>query len=506
MKVFLRSSVSSRRGAALLMSMLVLLVLAALVFQIAISTQTDARVARNDVTLTQMDLVCESALLEISDKLKTDAESGGGDAGAGAAADPSAAAKDPSKAAAPAATTGGAPAQEQQAVDSRRDEWAMPQRTEINEIKLRIFIQDEDSKYNVLNMVNPDEREAEAAFGRVVRILDGCRDGTLADISSSRAEEMARAMRDHMTKRRLSPFPRPKLLTDVERDEDNAIPTSLREFVAISPFEESDFRDFRDEDGKVVHSIETFLTVWSSLQSSAELQNGKAAPAGQQAQGSNSQKSQTPANSKTPAANAPAANPNAGASIKSDTNGYGVNINTAPAAVLKALFDDRELHPAFWDHVIEYRNLEEEKEEGQSSADEEEQDPDDAPLDEYGEPILKRRIFEQVSELQKVDGWDRLVPAIQDKVTQLCTTQSHVFSIYIVARKATSVEGDLSDVPRSSEEKRAEEERGDSLMRVVRSVVWRAKKGDELVVMPIVRWEVLDYYPHEVLDYPDEKR
>jgi hypothetical protein len=505
MKPIAVPSSSSRRGAALLMSMLVLLVLAALVFQIAITTQTDARVARNDITLTTMDLVCESALLEVGDRLKTDADAGGGADPAAAAANP-AAAVDPNAAQNPAAATGGAPSQEQQAVDSRRDEWAMPQRTEINEIKLRIFIQDEDSKYNVLNMVNPDEREAEAAFGRVSRILDLCREGTLADIPAARAEEMARSMRDHMTKRRLSPFPRPKLLTDVEKDEDNALPTSLREFLAISPFDESDFRDFRDEDGKVVHSIETFLTVWSSLQSAAELQNGKA-PAAQPQQQPNAQQPQGNTGSKagtsTPAPSA--ANPTAAATIKSDTNGYSVNVNTAPAAVLKALFDDRELHPAFWDKVVEYRNLEEEEEEG-ADAKAEEQDPDDAPLDEYGQPILKRRIFEQVSELQKVDGWDRLVPAIQDKVTQLCTTQSHVFTVYIVARKATSVEGDLSDVPRSAEEKRAEEERGDSLMRVVRSVVWRAKKGDELIVMPIVRWEVLDYYPHEVVDYPDEQR
>ena len=53
---------------------------------------------------------------------------------------------------------------------------------------------------------------------------------------------------------------------------------------------------------------------------------------------------------------------------------------------------------------------------------------------------------------------------------------------------------------------RAEEEKGDSLMRVVRSVVWRTKKDDKVVLVPIVRWEVLDYLPHEVIDFPDEER
>ena len=37
--------------------------------------------------------------------------------------------------------------------DSRRDEWARPQRTEINDIPLRILIQDEHSKVNVYGML-----------------------------------------------------------------------------------------------------------------------------------------------------------------------------------------------------------------------------------------------------------------------------------------------------------------------------------------------------------------
>ena len=185
----------------------------------------------------------------------------------------------------------------------------------------------------------------------------------------------------------------------------------------------------------------------------------------------------------------------------SETNGFGINVNTAPAAVLKGLFDDREVPPAFWDKVIEHRNLEEEKKDG-----EEEEDPADAPLDEYGRPIVKRRIFEKTSELAELDLWENLLPASQDKINQLCATQSHVFSIYIVARRSTAVEGDSADVPDSAEAMKMEEERGDSLVRVVRSVVWRTKREDKVVIIPVVRWEVLDFIPHEVVDFPDEER
>jgi uncharacterized membrane protein YgcG len=73
----------TRRGAALLLSLIVLFVLVAIVFQISIGTGTDARVARNDVGLSTMDLACESALLEVAEMLKADAPAGGEEGGAG---------------------------------------------------------------------------------------------------------------------------------------------------------------------------------------------------------------------------------------------------------------------------------------------------------------------------------------------------------------------------------------------------------------------------------------
>ena len=487
------------------MSLLVLLVLAALAFQISVTASTDARITRNDVTLTVMDNSIESALLQIFDKLKLDGEGGGGSedpsAAAGAANTPMENPEQP--AANPAA--GAAGGQQEQSIDSRRDEWATPQRTDINEIKLRILIQDEDSKYNVLNLLNPDEKEAEAAFNRVVRILDLCREGTMEDIDERVAQEMARAMLDHMTKRKQSSLPRPKLLTDDEKAEDRGFPLSLREFGHLKPFEDKFFMDYRDEDGKVVHSIESFLTVWNSLETASELQSAQqtAATGNTANQGApNASTGSKGAGASSQPQGSSAGNPASSTNrIKSETNGYAVNLNTAPVAVLKGLFDDRELSPRFWDEVVKYRNLEEEKEEG-----EEEEDPEDVPVDEYGRPMIKRRIFEQLTELQEVDGWENLVPAVQDKLNQLLTTKSQVFSIFIVARKATSVDADTGEVPESPEEMRAEEERGDVLTRVVRCVVWRAKKNDEVVIVPIVRWEVLGYLPQEVLDFPEEER
>src|SRR5258706_266961 len=145
----------SRSGAALLLSLLILLVLVAIVMQIRIGTMTDARVARNDIGLTTMDLAIESALLQVDDQLLQDAKGSGAPApSAGAAA--GAAGGDASSGAG-----GGAPAPSgpnPQASDSPKDEWARPHRTTLNDERLRILVQDEDSKINVLNMLNPDEK------------------------------------------------------------------------------------------------------------------------------------------------------------------------------------------------------------------------------------------------------------------------------------------------------------------------------------------------------------
>ena len=51
-----------------------------------------------------------------------------------------------------------------------------------------------------------------------------------------------------------------------------------------------------------------------------------------------------------------------------------------------------------------------------------------------------------------------------------------------------------------------QEANGTGLVRTVRQVVWRRVGDDGVQIIPLVRWEVLDYVPFEVLDFPDEER
>jgi len=530
---------AARRGVALLLALLLLVVLIAITIQISVTTSTDARIARNDLTISVMDLAVESALLNVGETLKTDGESTGEEGAAGGAA-PGA----PTGGAGPGGASGGAaaPGGESEAVDSQRDDWHEPQRTTINDIQLRIFVVDEDSKYNVLNLLAEDEKEAQAAYDRVVRILDMCREGSREfDIDPRVAEDMAKVMLEHMQRRKDSRIPRPKLLTDDE-DGDQGLPTTLEEFAALEPFAEHHFRDLRDRDGEIVHSIASFLTVWSSLGLASDLpQSGKSGSSGSGAANTNSAGSKsgtkggstgtsgtntagksgqnaqgsggtgaTGTGGTTPgtegAGSAGGAGATGGSGETSNSGGYAVNVNTAPAAVLKSLFDDREVPPRFFDRVLEYRNLEEEQKEGEAKEETDATKDEEPELDEYGQEKFERRIFDSIGELGEVEGFKDLPTEQQNRLNQLLTTSSNVFSIYVVARKSTSAQGDMDSALTPSELRKKEESAGDALVRVVRSVVWRHTVDEEVVLTPIVRWEILDYLPFEILDFPPEDR
>jgi hypothetical protein len=538
---------SRRRGAALMLSLLVLFVLVAIVFQLNIATGTDARIARNEVVLTQMDLAISSAQLEVFEKLKADSQSSeggaqGGIGGAGSGGMPGLPSGGNSLLGSAGNAGGGNPfaggsgspfggggggggqGGQQGPVDSMQDDWYRPERTSINEIDLRIFIQDEDGKYNLLAILTKDENEARKALDRLTRILDLCREGTAADIDGARARRMAESIRDHLKQRLDSVLPRPVLLTDADKDGntlEQGLPLSLREFTVLPGFDESQFRDYRDSDGRVVHSISSFLTVWTALSTRAELAQelgnagdpskggtggGNPNVSGNQPSGfagANGPSGGIDANVGGATSSGAGAGGQGGASTTS--TGIAVNVNTAPAAVLKALFDDRDIPPQFWDGVIEFRNLEDEEaiDKAKEEAGGEEIEPE---LDEWGNEIKPRKFFKSLGDLKEVDGWENLEPQQQAEVQQLLAVQSNVFSIYITARKRTAAE-DGSEVFDDPAETRRREERGGYLTRTVRIVVWRRAGGtDGVELVPLESWETIDFAPYEVLDYPDEER
>ncbi len=491
---------AERHGAALMLSFMVMLVLILILWQIKYSTDTAGRVARNDETVNAMDLAIESAFLQVFEDLKSDGESSsapgpGGEAGGG------------EQGGDPLGGGGGG------ATDSREDEWAHPQRTEINEIQLRVLIQDEDSKYNLLSVLTAEEDEADKAVDRLARVIEFARKGTEAEIDGGKARNMATTMVEYLRSRSDQVLPRPELLSDDEEDEDVGLPLSLREFVALDPelFSEDLFREFLDENGKVVHSLGSFLTVWSSVstvdEAGEEAAGGGPAPdeppdeeenADQQDQGENTDGQGDEQGDGTQEgqggdAEGQAAAQQGGAEAEPPP-GWAINLNTAPPAVLRCLMEDRELPYRFWDNVVLFRN----------EKDDSVEENDDPPLDEYGQPIIVKKFFHSVDELAQIDGWDNMDPLEQGELKALLKTESHVFSIFITARKPTGEE--RIDPTARQDDIEEEEANWQGLVRTVRAVVWRRVLGEgEVQILPLVRWEVLDYSPYELLDYPESR-
>ena len=355
------------------------------------------------------------------------------------------------------------------------------ERTSFNDIDLRILVQDEDSKYNVLNMVLEDEERAEEGYQTVVRVLDLFREDTEFDLALPDAQEVAEAMRRHMLERDTQVLPKPNLLSDLADNERLGMPLGLREFLVHEEVPEILFRDFRDENDVIVHSIESFLTVHSSLKvySGAPTDELGLPTDDEGAQGSDG--------------------PTSNGSSDSDgaTGGFAVNINTAPPVVLKSLFDDREVNPAFWDEVIEFRNLEDE--EAMQDEDGQRREPI---LDEYGDEVLELQYFGTLDDLDEIRGWGDFDGELQERIKERLTTKSASFSIIVTAMRKTAA--DLQDEsaldPREAAKR---EETSPALRRVIRQIVFRHTVEEEVVVTPVVPWEALPTSPFEVVDYPD---
>jgi hypothetical protein len=522
------------------MAFLMLIVIYAIVFQLWFTTSADLRVTQNDVTTTQLDQAIESALQEVFDRLRTDGEAeteAAGAAGAGATGGAGAAA------AAAAAGGGEGGGEDSGPTDSREDSWGRAQRTTIGDVELRVFVQDEDGKLNLLTLLAPEEEQAEEAFERFVRLLDMMRDGSPDDLDRGDAIRIAEAVRRHMRERTNSLLPKPKLLSDNEETRDQGMPLSLNEFAVLQRVDENLFRDFRDERGEIVHALSAYVTVWSSpTRGAADGGQGAGGAAGQggAGQGGANAAGAGQAGGNQGGANAGATGQNAadqaganqgaagqagggtgqangagqaggaGAGGAGQAGGAGsdepnwgmvVNINTAPIAVLKCLFDDRELPPRVWDGVLEYRNKPEEPEDGEQAATQEE-----PMLDEYGQEIVARQIFDSLDELSEIDGYERLEEQTRARMMQLLTVRSHVFSIYVTARRKGLNENEFAGVLGVQKEDPRDEVRGRSQVRCVRCVVWRYVDGDTVRIVPLARWEVLDYTPLEVLDFPDRDR
>jgi hypothetical protein len=440
-----RTNDPDQRGAALLLSFLVLIVILMICYQVNRTVSGNQIEATRNSTLTSMELGIDSLLLQIHEDLKADAEGGGAEADEGI--DPA-----DSLGAGMDGAEGGEESSEP--VDSKMDDWATPDTVHINDQALRVLIVDEDSKFNILGILNQNEDEAEEALDILRRVLDNCREETAHDIDSSQAAEMAQAIQMHLKERRNSLLPMEERLSDPEDEQSDSarMPSTLREFLVLEPFEEHHFRDFFDVDGNRVHSIEWFLTCYTTVSSKSGAASG---------------------------------------------GGYSVNVNTAPRAVLESLFDPRDVEGRLWAEVIEYRNTEDEE----TSESDEEVEP---MLDEFGEEVLPMKFFDNLEELEELQHFEAMEEETKALIRRRLVTTSQVFTIFIVARQSTRNESNQILEFNSQRERELYERDGTHLLKIVRSVVWRQSNNESASIIPLIRWDVLDHAPLEVLDIDED--
>ncbi len=366
--------------------------------------------------------------------------------------------------------------------DSSRDSWFEPIGHPDNDLTTYVWVEDENRKFNLLALWSPDEKFAEFSRDRLVRLLDTLREDTDFDVTTSDAQRLAQDILDWGRRSGTEQMPRPRLKSDDDKRRDLSAPTHLDDLLLLPNVTEELFFD-KVLDGKWYPGLESVLTVWTSLkvdpgdpeklarQRAAAESRGEAPPA--------SANPEAPGQPPTPPAGGAqpgGAQPGGEEQPPPQPDGLGilVNVNTAPRAVLRALFPPERIPDRVIDAILEYRNEVDEE----ATREEQEQGGTDqgTELADFGDlqlgPEQKRKFFASTADLEQVEEFAKLPdPEIKAAFQAALTTKSEVFSIH------------LASLYKRSEENRI------YVMRRARSVVLRVDDGAEGKIVPLVPFE-----------------
>lgn len=473
------------RGIALILVLLIVVLLYILVAEVVTRSTFDSMTSQNQTQEAGIRAALRLALVKAKQELADD--TGGGDEGEGGGA----AAMGGLGGAGGAAAVGGgeAPggaAEEAEAGDSSRDAWFLPKSIyDDNRISVYAWIEDENRKFNVLNLLSPDEDYAEISRQRLMRILDKIWEDTEEDLSGSEAESWANDIRDWLRgAARNDDRPGPPIkrrASDKEggrfEQEKNFEALSLGELRLIPRIPEEVFDD-RILGEEILLGLDAVLTVYTSLatdpgdgEANAGQQPGAAAPAGAGQGGA------------IPGAGG-AEGPGGLGQLTVLEPGPRININTAPRVVLRALEDEDVLPDTVLDAILRYRN--EVDEEAQEAAEGENSERDTDELLQ-GDLQTKLKYFPGLDELSEVKEYKNLPESLEKKRFEtMLTTKSHVFTIHLAALY-----------------KRDEAGRSFSITRA-RSVVVRIEDGEEMVVQELIPLHRDGSLRIRVEDFPEE--
>lgn len=366
--------------------------------------------------------------------------------------------------------------------DSSRDAWFAPIGHPDNDVTTYVFVEDENRKFNVLALWSPDEKFAEFSRDRLVRLIDSLREDSDFDVSSSDAMRIAQELLDWGRRPGTEMMPRSRLKSDDPKRREVAGLMHLDELLLLQSVTEELFYD-KVLDGRYYPGLESVLTIWTSLRvdpgnpekvarlRAAAQARGETVPGGESGA--------APAGGSAPAGagggtNAGNPGPAADEPVQPDGLGIRVNLNTAPRAVLRALFPIEVIPDRVIDAILKYRN--EVDEEAQQQAQDAQTSSDGAQATDFGDLRLgeevKRKFFATTADLDKVEEFANLAdPQVKAEFQKALTTKSEVFTIH------------LATLYKRSEENRV------YLLRRARSVVLRLDDGADGKIVPLVPFE-----------------
>ena len=351
-----------------------------------------------------MQFQSDFTLRQIEDDLLADleaAESGEeGGAGAGAGLDIGDLAN-----AAPDGDLGDALPDPASEADCSRDTWFAPQAYGEDDITIYAWVEDENRKFNVLQLMSPDRDFRRAAKERFVRLIDNLREDTEFDVGLAEGEQIARELTEWMEgQTRTEDIPKPLLKGDPENS--NTAPTPvlhMDELLMLPSVDEALFFD-KVWDGAVLPGLESVLTCWTSLAQ---------APA--------------PPDPNDPSTALEDVDPQSQPVLGEGTR---ININTAHRAVLRSLIDRSRMPDLVIDAILRYRN---EPDEAALEASETEEDIEGFE-DVRGFEEVPRQVFTALDQLEEIPEFANLSdPDMKTEFMDLLTTNSDVFSVHLAA-------------------------------------------------------------------------
>ncbi|MCH2101720.1 MAG: type II secretion system protein GspK [Planctomycetes bacterium] len=517
-------------GVILLLTLFVILITYALVAQLTIGTSVSYRVAENSADRIRMtraatDVSAEELLRMLADDMPGGAEDeavAGADglvSGLGGQGDPG---------------EGGEEEDDGSNSDSRNDDWWRPTRFPIGEMEVHGFVQDENSKFNILSVFHPDQEVREQNRERFVRILDFLREDFEDDLDTRESERILEEfiewcegdLRDleYPLPQRHSTLLLAQLASEAELasrpgndtesgggDAEQAtgltqelyLPYSLEEMLLLESVTEEVFYDEVRTRDRIAPGIETVFTIYTTINfdppSADELNevgDGSAndlsdVGAGADVQDSGEDESETDEGSSLTAPvgglddilEAPAA------------IGELINVNTAHPSVIKGMLRTDQFPSFFVEQILRYRN-----EVDEETLAEQEGEDRDFNLVELQRAIFREdekvptRYFRNLEDLTNIEGWeDRLEAEQREAFEALIGVQSDIFSVYLWCR--------LPD--EGWEQENHYEEPPGPVLRL-KAVVWRRQGEDGAKFVFIEPWHEVSRTRWRIPDFQDE--